>query len=186
LWSRCCSWLVELDFLSGVFTCYLVATAWLAAMHHNGGLMLIDRIAPFVSAALFISYYTYGFIGYTSDNGLYNDFPYQIFFVFGTLALLATIGDIRININNGLFIGNQRILRHLWRMCLGFFFAVGSLFLGQQQVFPETLQGTFWLVVPVLMVLLALLYWFVKVRFFLNVRASLALKESNLSTMKNP
>ena len=67
-------------------------------------------------------------------------------------------GDAALMVTGGY--GRQlRLARHIWRMCAALFIAVGSLFLGQPQVFPASLQGTFWLGVPSLCVVLAMLYW---------------------------
>jgi hypothetical protein len=61
--------------------------------------------------------------------------------------------------------GAPRIVRHLWRMCFGLFIATGSLFLGQQQVFPAFLRKTNVLFVPALLPLLSLIFWLFRVRF---------------------
>jgi hypothetical protein len=49
-------------------------------------------------------------------------------------------------------------------MGFGFFIAAGSLFLGQQQVFPEALRGTLVLAAPVILVIGATLYWLARVK----------------------
>jgi hypothetical protein len=56
-------------------------------------------------------------------------------------------------------------VRHLWRMCFGWFVATISFFLGQQQVFPRWLQGSPVLVALALLPLLFLIFWFIRVRF---------------------
>jgi hypothetical protein len=67
--------------------------------------------------------------------------------------------------------GTQRIARHLWRMCLGFFIAAGSLFIGNPQVFSEYFQQAEVLAIPVLTfpvlaILVLTVFWLVKVLFF--------------------
>jgi hypothetical protein len=59
----------------------------------------------------------------------------------------------------------QGIVRHLWRMCFGFFIATGSFFLGQQQVFPAWLRGSIVLFIPALLPLVLLIFWLFRVRF---------------------
>jgi hypothetical protein len=59
----------------------------------------------------------------------------------------------------------QRVARHLWRMCIAFFIATGSFFLGQQDVLPAAVRGS-----PVLFVLAfapfaVMTFWLVKLRF---------------------
>jgi len=56
-------------------------------------------------------------------------------------------------------------VRHLWRMCFGFFIATGSFFLGQQQVFPAWLRGSGVLFIPALLPLILLIFWLFRVRF---------------------
>ena len=83
--------------------------------------------------------------------------------VFGTVILLAAIGDLRA-IRAGGLRGSRRLARHLWRMCVGLFIATGSFFLGQMKFIPQPVR-----IVPLLLVLgfapiLFLIYWMWRVR----------------------
>src|SRR5688500_18195254 len=83
--------------------------------------------------------------------------------VFGTVVVLAAIGDLRA-IRAGGLRGSRRLARHLWRMCFGLFIATGSFFLGQMKFIPEPVR-----IVPLLLVLgfapiLFLFYWMWRVR----------------------
>ena len=83
--------------------------------------------------------------------------------VFGTVVVLAAIGDLRA-IRAGGLRGSRRLARHLWRMCFGLFIATGSFFLGQMKFVPEPVR-----IVPLLLVLafapiLFLFYWMWRVR----------------------
>ena len=60
--------------------------------------------------------------------------------------------------------GRPRVTRHLWRMCCGLFFATGSFFLGQQQVFPALLRGSIFLTVLALLPFPLMIYWLIRVR----------------------
>jgi hypothetical protein len=60
---------------------------------------------------------------------------------------------------------DQRITLHLWRMCFRLFFAIGSFFLGQQQVFPAFLRGSIFLAVLALLPFPVMIYWLIRVRF---------------------
>jgi hypothetical protein len=62
------------------------------------------------------------------------------------VLLLAASGDIRM-LARDQSSSQQRIARHLWRMCFGLFIATGSFFLGQQQVFPAFPRGSIFLTV---------------------------------------
>jgi hypothetical protein len=55
--------------------------------------------------------------------------------------------------------GVHRIARHLWRMTLAMFIATASFFLGQADEFPAALRDFRLLSLPVVLVLLALIYW---------------------------
>ena len=57
----------------------------------------------------------------------------------GTIVLLAALGDLRWWWR-GTLTPRQRIARHLWRMCIAFFIATGSFFLGQMDVLPVALR----------------------------------------------
>ena len=85
-------------------------------------------------------------------------------YVFAGVAVLAAAGDLRMILRHGVF-GAQRIARHLWRMCVALFIATASLFLGQQQVFPEFVRGSPILYVPVIAVLGVMIFWLIRVRF---------------------
>lgn len=63
--------------------------------------------------------------------------------------------------------GVQRIARHLWRMCVALLIAMFSFFLGQQQLLPESVRGSFWPFVPEILVLGLMIFWLCRV-FFTN------------------
>jgi len=82
----------------------------------------------------------------------------------GSVMLLAAAGDLRMLVR-GSIASTERISRHLWRMCFGWFIATGSFFLGQQQVFPAAIRKTGLLIVPAVLPLILLVFWLVRVRF---------------------
>jgi uncharacterized membrane protein len=153
-----------LDFLNGVFTCYLVSTGWFSAMRRYGKLMLFERCLPLITGFLLIAYAQAALFAYLSETGSYGGYPSVAYLLFGLLVCFALVGDVRQVWRKRVFEGNQRIIRHLWRMVTGMFFAYASFFLGQQQVFPEVLRGTIWLALPVILVMLSLLYWLARVQ----------------------
>jgi hypothetical protein len=53
---------------------------------------------------------------------------------------MCALLDLTVILRRGIA-GRQRIARHLWRMHLGYFTAVGSFFPGQLQFFPEYIQN---------------------------------------------
>src|SRR5258708_26177109 len=82
----------------------------------------------------------------------------------GSVMLFAAAGDLRMLVR-GSIAGPERISRHLWRRCFGWFIAPGSFFLGQQQVFPAAIRKTGLLIVPAVLPLILLVFWLVRVRF---------------------
>jgi hypothetical protein len=144
--------------VGGIIVCYFVATAWMAARRRDGRPGRFEKIAcAFVllgAAAMFWG----GFTGATTPAGT------GPIFVFAGVCLLAGLLDLNF-ILRGRLSATQRLSRHLWRMCVAFFIATGSFFLGQQDVLPKAVQGS-----PVLFVLAfapfaAMAFWLVRIRF---------------------
>jgi uncharacterized membrane protein YfcA len=89
--------------------------------------------------------------------------PPPVYFMFGTVALLATFGDLRV-MRSWRTQGGFRIKRHLWRMCFALFIAALSFFIGQAKVIPAPYRNRGLLALPVLAVLVTMLYWLWRVR----------------------
>jgi len=142
--------------IPGALTFYLVLTSFLTVRRPvvrksswiDFGVMLIGLIVGIASII-------YGFVAEGQPTVLY--------IIFGTIALLATLGDLRMMARG--IQGTYRIARHLWRMCFALLLASISLFIGQSQVFPELLRNSGLLPMPVLLVLFLMFYWLVRVRF---------------------
>jgi hypothetical protein len=147
--------------IAGCFTFYLVATAWITVRSKGTGSLGICAFVFGVITAL--AGIAIGLLG-MKFPGAVGKSPYGAALVFGAIAALATVGDLRM-ILRGEITGRPRISRHLWRMCLALLLATGSLFGGQPQVFPESIRGTGLLYLPVLAVLIAMLAWMLRVRF---------------------
>lgn len=94
-----------------------------------------------------------------SQGGQRNGIPAFPFFLFGSIGLLGSVLDLR-----GRAEGVARIRRHLWRMTVALLIAAMSFFLGQAKVFPLALRKPALLSLPVLVVLVALVYWLWRVR----------------------
>jgi uncharacterized membrane protein len=142
--------------IPGSLTFYLVLTSWLTVRRPVVlKFSLIDLGAMLLGLTVSIVSFSYGF---TADGQ-----PTVLYIIFGAVALLATLGDLRM-MTQGIQ-GASRIARHLWRMCIALFLAAISLFIGQAQVFPEPLRNSGLLPIPVLLVLLLMFYWLVRVLF---------------------
>ena len=148
----------KFNVIAGVFTAYLVATALVTVRPH--GRRWIDYAALAVAAAIAIVSLGLAAPGLVATP--FRGFPTVPALVFGTVALLAAIGDIRMLRAGGLQ-GKHRIARHLWRMCVAMFIATGSFFLGQAKVFPEEYRIVPLLAAPMILVLVVMFYWWARV-----------------------
>jgi hypothetical protein len=142
------------DSAVGFFTCYLVATSWLT-VRRKAGTIGRSEVAAFLFASLLAAALVL--------VGTWRAAPGGYYALSGIVALAAAF-DLKLILNRGIT-GAPRIARHLWRMCLALFVAVGSFFIGQQRVMPEFMQGSPWLFFPPLAVLAAMLFWLLKLRF---------------------
>ena len=149
--------------LGGTFAFYLVATAWMTARRGDGETGVFDwgalLIPLLVGTALWILGLEVVYGHAKSPKGV----PIGMYFVMGSVMLLAAAGDIRMLARGGVF-GAKRIVRHLWRMCFGLFIASGSFFLGQQQVFPPVIRKQYILAPLAILPLILLIYWMIRVR----------------------
>jgi uncharacterized membrane protein len=148
----------------GVLTFYLVATAWVTARRRDGETGIFDWVALLVALAVGAVIVTYGLEAANSQTGSKGGIPTGMYFFLGSVALLSAAGDVRMLVRGGVS-GAQRIARHLWRMCFALFIAAGSLFLGQQQVFPALLRKTNVLFIPSILPLILMIFWLFRVRF---------------------
>lgn len=152
-----------LNMVVGLLTLYLVATAWRAARRRQGGTDIFDRCALlFVSAVATVAM-VYGFAAANSATGSKDGMPAAAYFVFGSVALLCGVSDIRMLARGGLF-GTQRIARHLWRMCLALLIATMSFFPGQARNLPPSFRATNLVYVPHVFLIGSMIYWALRVR----------------------
>lgn len=161
----------------GIFTFYLILTAWLTARRADGETSKLDWAALLIPSVLGILSCMNGIQvvrnGASSQAGV----PVGMIFFMSSVQLLAASGDIRMLLRGGLF-GTRRIARHLWRMCFGLFIASGSFFLGGNnrplrllsvaglgQHLPKALFNTSLYLVLTILPLVLLIFWLIRVRF---------------------
>lgn len=152
-----------LNMTVGLLTFYLVTTAWRAGRRRE-----IVTGAFDLGALLFISIvatagFSFGFEAAISPTGSKNGMPAPIYFVFGTVAFLCAVSDVRILVRRELS-GGRRIARHLWRMCLALLIATLSLYPGQAKLFPDWLRQTNLLLVPHVLLIGSMVFWRLRVR----------------------
>ena len=146
------------NFIAGVFAFYLVVTSWVTIRRKDRCVGWVEvagfavALSTAVAGAVFIR------MAASDPTGTIDGSPPQAFYVFLVFGIVASIDDFIVLVRRGTS-GVGRIARHLWRMCAALFFATGSFFLGQPQVFPEYLRGSALLYVPVLLPLLMMLFW---------------------------
>lgn len=153
----------RLSVVAGALTFYLVGTAWMTVRRKDGGGGRIEMGTLLVAMIIVVVAIAFSVQGIRSPNGLLDGLPSAPGFFFAAVAALAAIGDLKIILRGGVF-GTQRIARHLWRMCVALLIAALSLFLGQQQVFPAPLRGSFVMFLPEIAILGTMLYWLVRNR----------------------
>jgi hypothetical protein len=164
--------------LAGVFVWYFVATSWVTARRRDGTTGKFEMIACAVAIGFAAAIAWGGLTGSTTPAG-----RGPVFFLAG-LCLLAGLLDLNAVLRRKLS-PVQRISRHLWRMCFGFFIATGSFFPGQQQVMPASVRGSWVLFLLALAPFAVMLFWLVRLRFAktigrLNLRAPFVLPASGM------
>ena len=149
----------------GLLTFYLVSTAWWAAKRRDGRITAFDTIALLWVAGDVIAAIAFAVRGAK---------PTAAFVIFGSIALLFTVSDVRM-IRRGGMIGTPRIRRHLWRMCLVLFLATFSLFPGQLRQFPEPWHHTSLIYIPHVFLVGSMIFWMVRT----SARRRVSKHESN-------
>jgi hypothetical protein len=162
--------------MAGIFTFYLVATAWLTVSRKDNetgrlefGLLLLGLAAGIFSLTL-------GWQAAHSATPSKPGDPTALYVVFGSVALLSVAGDIRMLMRGGVA-GAQRLVRHLWRMCVALFVAAGSFFLGtasdpvlrrtglRATLFTPEIRKTHLPELPVLIIVILTIFWVCRVMF---------------------
>lgn len=151
-----------LSLIAALLAAYLVTTARMAARGRSQPAALaLAALAALACAATDI---TFGVLALQSAEGAVAGFGPEPFFAFAALAALAAMLDLRI-LTGGDTPPRQRIARHLWRMCVAYFLAATSFFLGQQDdVFPF-MEGSPMLAAPSLATLAFMVFWLARVGF---------------------
>ena len=161
----------------GIFTFYLILTAWFTARHADGETSKLDWAALLIPLVLGILTWLNGVGVVRSGASSQAGVPVGMIFFMGSVELLAAAGDIRMLIQRGV-LGAKRISRHLWRMCFGLFIATGSFFLGpanrpvrllaavglRQPILRDLFRQEVLLFLAILPLLL-LIFWLIRVRF---------------------
>jgi hypothetical protein len=151
---------------------YLVVTGWLAVIRPPGTIGTAEKVAFAVVLAVAAAMLGWAAMAWGSPKHALDGFSWILYFVFGLIAAALALTDLSV-IRRGGLSANERIRRHLWRMCFAFFFAAASFFLGQQKIMPHWLHGS-----PVLFALSfaplgVMAYWLYRMRQKKKARAKL-------------
>ncbi len=152
------------DVIAGVLTVYLVSTAWMAAKRADKESGVFEVAAFLVAAAGSAVSFFQTSTAVANGTALLGGVPG---YIFACVAGLAAALDLSVVLRGGLA-GRQRIARHLWRMLLGFFIAVGSFFPGQIHLFPDYIQKAqpvILLFIPALFIVALMFFWLTRVLF---------------------
>ncbi|HXM98495.1 MAG TPA: hypothetical protein VN982_08485 [Candidatus Dormibacteraeota bacterium] len=161
----------------GIFTFYLIGTAWLTARRRDGETSRFDWVVLLIPLTLGTLTWMNGLKVLRSGASSPDGVPFGMMFFMGSVMLLAAAGDVRMLVRGGVF-GAKRIARHLWRMCFALFIAAGSFFLGPsnrplrllssvglgQHLSPALFSTSLYLILTLLPLIL-LIFWLVRVRF---------------------
>ncbi len=154
----------RLSVIAGGLSLYLVTTALLAVRPRGARSVWIDAGQLLFAIAVGGLSLKWGIDALRSPSGSKDGLPAVPALIFGAVALLAGMGDLRALLARGLE-GAQRTARHLWRMCFALSIAAASFFLGQASLFPEVVRNPLLLGIPVLLVLALMLYWLLRLLF---------------------
>lgn len=149
--------------MGGALTFYLVLTSLLTIRRPTARLDCVWVVTTLAALSISIVFFTLGFEGLRSETGSIDGLTPEPMFVFGSVSLIAMMGDLRMLLARSVS-RSYRIARHLWRMCFALLMAVVSFFLGQAQVLPELVRNS---PVPALMpiaVVILMVYWVLRVQ----------------------
>ena len=104
-----------------------------------------------------------------ANGGKRNGMPAFPFIMFGTIALLGTLGDLRV-LRSGPLTGASRLARHLWRMSFALFIAALSFSVQVMKMIPKPIRVPGLIALPMVLVLGAMFYWLWRVRIRRSLR----------------
>lgn len=148
----------------GILSCYLVATSWATARRRSGKAAAFELAAMAVALGCAAAFLAIGLIGLSQPDGRLDQLPAPFHFPFAAIAGLAAALDLNFILRARLT-GQQRIARHVWRMCTALLIAAFSFFLGQADKLPVVVREMSLNFIPPLAVLAVMLFWIVRLRF---------------------
>lgn len=169
----------KINLFAASLTLYLVVTSWSIVKTRMGTLTRVERWAPWVAAAIAIGAAGVGAVmtllpGVVVEGDKGAPPNLMIFVAFAVIAALAAGADLW-TLRRGGLTGAARISRHLWRMCLALFIAIGSfavqapLLARRMDLPPPPSLSIFG---PALAVLVLMAFWLIQVRLSRRFKAA--------------
>ena len=156
--------------LGGMLTFYLVLTGWLTAWRRPGRIGSMETVGAVAGGFVASVGFLWAAVARTTEQGTLDGYPWMMYSVFASVALMACLLDVRLIARGGITVA-ARTTRHLWRMCAAMFVATGSFFIGQAKFFPAPIRESGILPLPVIAVVVALVYWLLRIRILPRLRA---------------
>ena len=147
----------------GALAFYLVATSWMTIRRNESSIGAFEYVALTIATCIALAALVAGTAAMNMPNGMVDGLHYGVAYAFAAVWILVATAELK-NILRGGVSGAQRIVRHLWRMCVPLLIAVTSFFIGQSKLFPEAVRIIPVLLVPAVAVLASLIYWIVRMR----------------------
>ena len=155
------------NLIAGVLTAYLVASGFLTVKRRTPNVRRAEISGAAIAIALGLFSVSLGLDALSRPGGTRGGIPFVVFFLFGSVALLSALGDIRM-VRAGGVRGVPRLSRHIWRMCYALWIAAASFFHGPRarvaKLLPEPLMDPLLLALPGLLVLGSMIYWLWRIR----------------------
>lgn len=142
--------------IGGAYALYLMLTGWLSVKEKTKS-MLISEHALIITGALICGCSIFfGFEAVFSSDGLRDGFPAEPYLFFGAMAFITFVTDMRWYGCDQIIV-RQRLTRHLCRMCGAMLIVEASVFLGQSDAFPVSLQRIELLVTPLIIITIVMI-----------------------------
>jgi hypothetical protein len=124
------------NFVAAILALYLLISGVNAARRRNFTAQTSEKVGLFVSVAITLLGVVFMYLASQGPDGSLDGSPPQAYILFVVAGGLAVLGELLALYKKRLS-NTARVARHLWRMCMSFFIASGSLFFGQAQFFPD-------------------------------------------------
>jgi len=161
--------------VAAMLTFYLVATGWWTARRKEATVGTFDRAAMLFAFAIAAIGWTFGFRPAAKSLAV-------MYFIFGTIAFLFGLSDIRMIARGGVA-GAKRVKRHLLRMGLALLIATMSFYPGQAKLIPkESRSGLLYL--PHMFLIGSIVFWMVRYSARKSVKSTTVVETSNVEARR--